>query len=63
MFVTDAAYHFSNNSELLQDVSQFNIQCRNMLLSANIKYATQPAIESFNAQLVEEIDCYKSYDV
>mgnify|MGYP006872157089 CR=1 FL=1 len=63
MFVIDTTNAFSTNSELLQDVSQFNIQCRNMLLSANTKYATQPAIASFNAQLVEEIDCYKSYDV
>ena len=63
MFVTDTTNAFSNNSELLQDVSQFNIQCRNMLLSANTKYATQPAIASFDAQLVEEINCYKAYDV
>ncbi len=61
MFVTDSAYNFSTNSELLQDVSQFNIQCRNMILSSNAKYQEQ--LSSFNAQLVEEIDCYKAYDV
>ncbi len=63
MFVTDTANAFSTDSELLQDVTQFNIQCRNMLLSANAKYATHPGIEPFQAQLVEEINCYKSYDV
>ena len=61
MFVTDSAYNFSTDSELLQDVSQFNIQCRNMILSDNAKYQEQ--LSSFNAQLVEEIKCYKAYDV
>ena len=62
MFVTDSAYNFSTNSELLQDVSQFNIQCRNMILSSNDKYNSEQ-LYSFYSQLLEEIDCYKSYDV
>ena len=63
MFVTDTDNYFTNNSELLQDVTQFNIQCRNMLISANTNYSSLPDIATFNAQLVEEINCYKSYDV
>ena len=62
MFVTDAAYNFSTDSELLQDVSQFNLHCRNMIISANDKYNSEQ-LYSFYSQLLEEINCYKAYDV
>jgi hypothetical protein len=62
MFVTDAAYNFSTDSELLQDVSQFNLQCRNAIISANDKYNSDQ-LYSFYQQLLEEINCYKAYDV
>ena len=62
MFVTDAAYNFSKDSELLQDVSQFNLHCRNMIISANDKYNSEQ-LYSFYSQLLEEINCYKAYDV
>ena len=62
MFVTDTNNSFSKDSELLQDVTQFNLQCRNMILSANDKYNSEQ-LYSFQSQLVEEIKCYKSYDV
>lgn len=62
MFVTDAANNFSTDSELLQDVSQFQLQCRNMIISANDKYNSEQ-LYSFYSQLLEEINCYKAYDV
>jgi hypothetical protein len=62
MFVTDTENAFSTNSELLQDVSQFNIQCRNMIISMNDKYNSEQ-LYSFYSQLLEEINCYKAYDV
>ena len=62
MFVTDTTNAFTKNSELLQDVSQFNIQCRNMIISSNDKYNSEQ-LYSFYSQLLEEINCYKAYDV
>ena len=62
MFVTDTNNSFTNNSELLQDVSQFNLQCRNVIISANEEY-NQGQLYSFYQQLLEEINCYKAYDV
>jgi len=62
MFVTDAAYNFSTDSELLQDVSQFNLQCLNKIISHNDKYNSEQ-LYSFYSQLLEEINCYKAYDV
>jgi len=62
MFVTDNENAFSTNSELLQEVTQFNIQCRNMIISSNDKYNSEQ-LYSFYSQLLEEINCYKSYDV
>ena len=62
MFVTDTDNKFSSNSELLQEVSQFNIQCRNMIISHNDKYNSEQ-LYSFYSQLLEEINCYKAYDV
>jgi hypothetical protein len=62
MFVTDTNNSFSNNSELLQDVTQFNLQCRNAIISANEEY-NQGQLYSFYQQLLEEINCYKAYDV
>ena len=62
MFVTDSANNFSTDSELLQEVSQFQLQCRNMIISANDKYNSEQ-LYSFYSQLLEEINCYKAYDV
>ena len=62
MFVTDTNHTFSKNEELLQEVSQFNIQCRNMIISHNDKYNSEQ-LYSFYSQLLEEINCYKAYDV
>ena len=57
---TDTDYRFSSNSELLQEVCQFQSNCRNMLLSANAQWSEQ--LYSFNSQLVEELNVYKAYD-
>ena len=62
MFVTDTNHTFSKYEELLQEVSQFNIQCRNMIISHNDKYNSEQ-LYSFYSQLLEEINCYKAYDV
>ncbi len=62
MFVIDTNNSFSKDNELLQDVTQFNLQCRNMILSENDKYYSEQ-LYSFQSQLVEELNCYKSYDV
>ena len=62
MFVTDTANNFTTDSELLQEVSQFQLQCRNMIISANDKYNSEQ-LYSFYSQLLEEINCYKAYDV
>ena len=62
MFVTDTNNSFTNNNELLQDITQFNLQCRNAIISANEEY-NQGQSYSFYQQLLEEINCYKAYDV
>ena len=67
MFVTDAAYHFSTDSELLQDVSQFICCLNNKLISENVNFAKRIGFDvdpnaEYNAQLIEEINSYKSYD-
>ena len=60
MMTTDTGYRFSSNAELLQDICQFQSNCRNMLLSANSEYSEQ--LYSFNSQLLEELNVYKAYD-
>jgi len=62
MFVIDTDNSFSTDCEKLQEVTQFNLQCRNMIISANDKYNSEQ-LYSFYSQLLEEINCYKSYDV
>ena len=57
---TDKEFRFSNNNELLQDVCQFQSNCRNMILSHNSEYSEQ--LYSFNSQLREELNIYKAYD-
>ena len=62
MFVTDTNNSFSTDCEKLQDVTQLNLQCRNMIISNNDKYNSEQ-LYSFYSQLLEEINCYKAYDV
>ena len=62
MFVTDTNNSFSTDNEKLQEVTQFNLQCRNMIISHNDKYNSEQ-LYSFYLQLLEEINCYKAYDV
>ena len=62
MFVTDTNNSFTTDSELLQDVSQLQLQSRNLLLSANDKYNSEHSY-SLYSQLLVEINWYKAYDV
>ena len=67
MFVTDTNNSFTNNNELLQDVSQFICCLNNKLISQNVNFAKRIGFDvdpnaEFNAQLIEEINSYKSYD-
>ena len=57
---TDNDFRFSNNNELLHDICQFQSNCRNAILSANAQRSGQ--LDSFNSQLVEELNVYKAYD-
>lgn len=60
MMTIDTSNSFSSDSDLLQDVCQFQSNCRNMILSANSTYSEQ--LYSFNSQLLEELNWYKAYD-
>lgn len=57
---TDNDYRFSRNNDLLQEVCQFQSNCRNAILSHNSEYSEQ--LYSFNSQLIEELNIYKAYD-
>ena len=61
MMSTDNDFRFSNNNDLLQEVCQFQSNCRNAILSHNSEYSEQ--LYSFNSQLLEELNVYKAYDV
>lgn len=61
MMTTDNDYRFSNNNDLLQEVCQFQSNCRNSILSHNAEWSEQ--LYSFNSQLLEELNIYKAYDV
>ena len=55
---------FSTNNELLIEVCQFISSIDNAMLSINenSNYADNSWIQAFNAQLCEELNCYKVYD-
>ena len=60
----DKDYRFSNNNDLLVEVTQFISQLNNSMLSnnENCTYSTNSWIQSFNDQLREELKEYKVYD-
>ena len=56
---------FTTNNDLLIEVSQFVNCLSNKILSENINFQRDIGIntlDSFNAQLIEEINEYKVYD-
>ena len=63
MMVTDNQNFFTNNEELLQDVSQFVLQLFNTQLSMTSNFATGNVFEDDDLQILEEINEYKCYDV
>ena len=57
---------FTNNNELLQEVSQFILGLNNKIISENegfMKSVGIDTLDDFNQQLIEECDEYKCYDV
>jgi len=52
---TDSTFRFSSNQELLEEVSQFQMQILNFMVTMDIDY-TQPII-------ADEIQAYKCFDV
>ena len=52
---------FSNNVEVLIDVSQFMSQTMNSIISLNDKFAPE-VFASSKALLLDEINAYKVYD-
>ena len=64
--VTDNHNLFTNNSELLQDVSQFILSLNNKLISQNVNFMKSIGVDTltdFNQQLILECEEYKCYDV
>ena len=62
---TDYNNFFTNNNDLLIEVCQFVNNINNKVLSENIKFQRELGIDtldSYNAQLIEEINEYKVYD-
>jgi len=64
--VTDNHNLFTNNSELLQDVSQFILSLNSRLISQNVNFMKSIGVDTFtdfNQQLLLECEEYKCYDV
>ena len=64
--VTDNHNLFTNNSELLQDVSQFILSLNSKLISQNVNFMKSIGVDTFtdfNQQLLLECEEYKCYDV
>ena len=64
--VTDNQNLFTNNNELLQDVSQFILSLNNKLISQNVNFMKSIGVDTFtdfNQQLILECEESKCYDV
>ena len=64
--VIDYQNLFSNDNELLQEVSQFVLGLNNKIISQNEEFMETMGIttfDDFNQQLIQEIEEYKCYDV
>ena len=62
---TDHNNFFTTNNDLLIEVCQFINTINNKILSENINFQRNLGIDtldSYNAQLIEEINEYKVYD-
>ena len=63
--VIDHFNQFTKNNDLLTEVCQFISCLNNKVLSENINFQRSVGIDtldSYNAQLIEEINEYKVYD-
>ena len=64
--VTDHNNFFTNNNDLLQEVSQFILGLNNKVISENenfMKCVGINTLDDYNQQLIQEIEEYKCYDV
>ncbi|AIX31408.1 hypothetical protein Syn7803US40_64 [Synechococcus phage ACG-2014f] len=64
--VTDYNNFFTNNEDLLQEVSQFILSLNNKLISQNVNFMESIGVDTltdFNQQLILECEEYKCYDV
>jgi hypothetical protein len=64
--VIDYNNFFTNNDDLLQEVSQFILSLNNKLISQNVNFMESIGVDTltdFNQQLILECEEYKCYDV
>ena len=64
--VTDYNNLFTNNDDLLQEVSQFILSLNNKMISQNEDFMKAIGVDTltdFNQQLILECEEYKCYDV
>ena len=64
--VIDYNNFFTNNNDLLQEVSQFILSLNNKLISQNVNFMESIGVDTltdFNQQLILECEEYKCYDV
>ena len=64
--VTDYNNFFTNNNDLLQEVSQFILSLNNKMISQNEDFMESIGVDTltdFNQQLILECEEYKCYDV
>jgi len=66
MMVIDTQNVFTNNDDVLQEVSQFILSLNNKLVSQNVNFMKSIGVDTytdFNQQLILECEEYKCYDV
>jgi len=66
MMVIDTQNVFTNNDDVLQEVSQFILSLNNKLISQNVNFMKSIGVDTytdFNQQLILECEEYKCYDV
>jgi hypothetical protein len=66
MMVIDTQNVFTNNNDVLQEVSQFILSLNNKLISQNVNFMKSIGVDTytdFNQQLILECEEYKCYDV
>ncbi len=64
--VIDTQNVFTNNNDVLQEVSQFILSLNNKLISQNVNFMKSIGVDTytdFNQQLILECEEYKCYDV